>query len=104
MRETASEAQAQTRLEREVTASLTEFEHGVRLGAGDALERSEPGRYRIRSGVVVLDITARPLRARRCGALSLPTLRVIYDFAGGDQQDHARLLARLDRAMQRGGG
>ncbi len=99
-----TDARAQTRLEREVTASLTEFEHGVRLGAGDALERSEPGRYRIRSGCVLLEITACPQPDRRCGALSLPMLRVVYDFAGGDQRDHARLLARLDSAMHRGGG
>lgn len=104
MRDTAGGTGEATRLEREVTASLTEFERGLRLGAKDALESSEPGRYRIRSGVVVLDITARPAQDRRCGAMFLPMLRVVYNFAGGDPQEHACLLARLDRAMHRGGG
>jgi hypothetical protein len=41
---------------------------------------------------------------RRIAAIRLPTLRVADRFIGGSDADRHALLARLDRAMHRGGG
>jgi hypothetical protein len=93
-----------TRIEREMAATVVELERGLRLGAGEWLEKLEEGRYRIAGQGVVLEIRARSHGERRIGALSLPLLWVVYEFHGGEPESRRRLLARLDRAMQRGGG
>ncbi len=93
-----------SRIEREMAATVAEFEHGLSLGSPAEVESSTDGRYRIRHEDVELDIAVSPCGQRRIGALSLPLLRVVYEFHGGTLDQRRRLLARLDLAMQRGGG
>ncbi len=90
--------------EREVAATLREFERDLRQAWPGGVECSGDGRYRISDGTLVLDIEAHATGTRRLGPLELPQLSARYRFAGGDEAARRRLLARLDRAMQRGGG
>jgi hypothetical protein len=50
----------------------------------------------------VIDIE--PAGVRRLGLFELPQLDVRYRFGPGDEATRRALLARLDRAMQKGGG
>ena len=92
------------RLEREMAASPAEFERGLRLGAPEGVESLGNGRYRVRQGETRLEIRITPKGERRIAALCLPLLHVVYQFQAGAQPQRRRLLARLDQAMQRGGG
>ena len=51
-----------------------------------------------------LVISLSPEGRRRIAALSLPTTQVHFTFSGYSSDDIDRLMARFDRAFQRGGG
>jgi hypothetical protein len=59
---------------------------------------------RLAEGAVSLSIRLVSRPSRRLGLFDLPVLQVSYDFEAGDPEDCQALLARLDLAMQRGGG
>lgn len=90
-------------LERDVTSTVAEFDASLRFAAAGFIEGAAP-RYRIDDGTVRLEIELAPGPERRIALLRLPTLRVTYRFTGGSAEDRHVLLARLDRAMHRGGG
>lgn len=90
--------------EREVTATAAEFERGLRRAWPRKVETLGPRRFRVHDGAEHLDIRVEPLRARRVGLLELPVIAAHYAFSSGDEAARRRLLAALDRAMQRGGG
>ncbi|MEJ2455582.1 MAG: hypothetical protein P8103_15695 [Candidatus Thiodiazotropha sp.] len=92
------------RLEREMAATQQEFEHGLNLGVPGNWIATAEDHYRILQDGVQLDITILSRSERRIGALTLPLLSVAYAFSAGSPQQRRRLLTRLDRAMQRGGG
>ncbi len=92
------------RLEREMAATQREFEHGLNLGVRGNWVATAEDRYRILQDGVQLEITILSRSERRIGALTLPLLNVAYAFSAGSPQQRRRLLTRLDRAMQRGGG
>lgn len=92
------------RFEREVAASPAEFERDLRKAWPAGVEVVAPGHFRLRSGSTRLEIRVEVRGVRRLGLLELPVLAARYEFAGGDAGDRKRLLAPLDRAMQRGGG
>ncbi|NWG32701.1 MAG: hypothetical protein HXY29_14600 [Rhodocyclaceae bacterium] len=92
------------RIEREMAASVAEFEHGLRLGAPGEVSVLGDGHYRVVHEGVTLDIHIR-LHGQRClGALAIGLLWVVYEFHGGEPQARRALLTRLDVAMLRGGG
>lgn len=51
-----------------------------------------------------MEITISVLPPRNIAALRLPRLQVTIRFTQGTANAQAALLARMDRAMQRGGG
>lgn len=89
---------------REVGASTDEFARSLHAAHPGAIETTAPNTYRLTDGDVVLEVAAHPLPARRLGLFKLPVLDVRYRFLAGDNTRRAALIARLDRAMQRGGG
>ena len=89
-------------LERDVSASRPEFMQGLRLafpagivqqGNGICIETSD--------SAMAIDLEEIPPRV--VGALQLPRLRVRISFTRGSAVAQTALLARMDRAMQRGG-
>jgi hypothetical protein len=91
------------RFEREVGATPAEFRRGLFLAHADVVEESG-GRLRLSEGAVRLSIDLLPRPSRHIGLLELPVLHLSYHFAAGEPAACQALLARLDLAMQRGGG
>ena len=91
------------RFEREVGATPAEFRRGLALGHPDFAEFDD-GRLHLAQGDIRLTISFSPRPNRRIGLFDLPVLHVSYDFEAGAPEDCQALLARLDLAMQRGGG
>jgi len=88
---------------RDVTSTVAEFDASLRFAAADGIERTAPG-YRIVDGEVQLEIDVVNGPERRIALIRLPTLMVTYRFLSGSEVAQRALLARLDRAMHRGGG
>jgi len=53
---------------------------------------------------VVLEVALSTLPERRIGLFCLPVLLARFCFTAGDRAARMALLARIDLAMQRGGG
>lgn len=92
------------RFEREVGASPAEFERDLRQAWPAGVETVAPGHFRLDDGATRLDVRIEARGVRRLGLFELPVSTAHYDFAGGHEAARRRLLAALDRAMQRGGG
>lgn len=92
------------RFERELGASLSELERGLDLGAPGQWDRPSPNLYRIRQQETELHIEILSQGERRIASLAIPLLKVVYRFKSGSDKARRTLLARLDLAMQRGGG
>lgn len=90
-------------VERDVTSTVAEFDSSLRAGAGALLSGCAP-HYRVVDGEVTLDISIVPGPERRIALMRLPTLLATYTFSGGSDAARRALLAKLDRAMHRGGG
>jgi hypothetical protein len=90
-------------IERDVTSTVAEFDAALRSAAAGCIHGEAP-HYRIDAGTVRLEIDALVGPERRIALLRLPTLRVTYRFLSGSGEEQRALLARLDRAMHRGGG
>lgn len=93
-----------TRFERELGASLREFEHGLNLATSGQWTSPRQGTYRIIRDGAELEIEIMDQGERRIAALCIPLLSAVYTFKAGSIEQRRRLLARLDLAMQRGGG
>jgi hypothetical protein len=90
--------------ERRVTAAPREFERDLRQ-AWPVVEGSAAAlRFSLQDGAQGLVIDVEPAGVRRLGLFELPQLIVRYCFGPGDEAARRALLARLDRAMQKGGG
>lgn len=90
-------------LVRDVTSTLQEFDASLRQAAPGAVHGESPT-YLVSDGEVRLRIEIVPGAERRIGPVRLPTLIVTYRFMQGTASSQQALLARLDRAMHRGGG
>lgn len=89
---------------REVGATEAEFARSLQQALPGGVEVLGGGQFRVRDGEVCLHIAIMPGAVRRIGLFALPVLAAQYRFESGAQPDRAALIARLDRAMQRGGG
>ncbi|MBL8446543.1 MAG: hypothetical protein JNJ44_03920 [Zoogloeaceae bacterium] len=92
-----------SQLEREIGVTADEFARSLAL-AHSAWTMEGPGRFRLQDGEITLRIDVRVAPSRRLGLFELPVLQVRYLFEGGTAGERRALLARLDLAMQRGGG
>lgn len=89
---------------REVGATPAEFERGLRLALPDGVSKVEPGRLRADDGRAVLEVELSEMPERCIGLFRLPVLHARLRFTAGDPAARTALLARIDLAMQRGGG
>lgn len=88
---------------REVSATRSEFLHGLRLAFPHGV--SEVGdTVRVAFGPAAMEITMTRLPPRVIALLTLPRLKVSLRGTAGNRAEFAALLARMDLAMQRGGG
>jgi len=62
------------------------------------------GVLRVTAGPAAMEICLTPLAPRVIAALRLPVLRVNIRFTAGTAAEQKLMLARMDRAMHRGGG
>jgi hypothetical protein len=90
-------------LERDVSASVGEFVHGLKNAFPGALTGGPLLFHASRNGAA-MEIELTPRADRVIGGLALPSLTVCIRFIDGNTQAQAALLAHMDRAMQRGGG
>ena len=88
---------------RDVSATPKEFDASLRQAGAERIDGASP-LYRIADGDVRLEIEIAIGPGRRIGLIRLPTLIVTYRFIAGSPASQKALLARLDRAMHRGGG
>lgn len=88
---------------RTMTVTADEFRGALQRAFGSALAEVPEGVRLIADGAQLLFvIEAAP--SLRLGALDLARLRVEVRTEAGDEASAHRLLARVDRATQRGGG
>ncbi|RLJ65200.1 hypothetical protein [Sulfurisoma sediminicola] len=90
-------------LEREMSASRGEFLHGLGLAFPGRVEESG-GLLRVDDGAAAMEIALTPLPDRTIALLRLPNMKVRIRFTTGSREQQEAMLARMDRAMQRGGG
>jgi hypothetical protein len=90
-------------LERQVTATAGEFARGLETAFPSGLSGG-PLSFRAESAGAAMEIQLAAAAERRIGGLALPCLSVRIRFTAGSPEAQADLLARMDRAMQRGGG
>ena len=91
-------------LERQVTATAREFERDLRQAWPEVQGSAETLRFGLQDGIQSLVIDIEPAGLRRLGLFELPQLIVRYRFGEGDEVARRAFLAKLDRAMQKGGG
>ncbi|MHB1360737.1 MAG: hypothetical protein ACYCWC_14270 [Rhodocyclaceae bacterium] len=80
-----------------------EFRHGLLLAFPDCVSEDD-GMLRVVAGPAAMEISLTPLAPRVIAALRLPNLRVSIRFTAGTAAEQQAMLARMDRAMHRGGG
>ena len=91
-------------LERTLTATVAEFERDLRRAWPATSGSAAVRRFVVEEGALTLQIDVEPAGILRLGLFELPQLIARYRFCGGDESARRSLLARLDRAMQKGGG
>ena len=89
--------------EREVGATPAEFRRGLALAHPGFVGFDGEG-LRLEEGGVRLVVRLTQGPTRRLGLFELPVLWVGFDFEAGTPEECQALLARIDLAMQRGGG
>lgn len=90
--------------ERLVCATPAQFERDLRACWPAATGSAAAGVLRVAGDGALLAIHLQVLPLRRLGLFDLPQLRADYRFEAGDEAARRRLLALLDRGMQKGGG
>jgi len=90
-------------LEREMSASRDEFLHGLGLAFPGRVAESG-GLLHVSDGEAAMEIALTPLPDRTIALLRLPNMKVQIRFTAGSPEQQETMLARMDRAMQRGGG
>jgi len=88
---------------RQMSSTPEEFRRALSQAFGAAVSEDASGLL-LSVGGVQLHFALRSENARQIGALQLATLRVEISVLGGDEVAAKELLARVDRATQRGGG
>jgi hypothetical protein len=90
-------------LEREMSASRKEFLHGLKLAFPHGVEEAG-ALLKVGDGETAMEIELAALPDLAIALLRLPRIRVSIRFTAGSREQQAAMLARMDRAMQRGGG
>ncbi len=90
-------------LVRDMATTEREFRQGLRF-AFPAGVSEVAGLFRIEYGGAAMEIAAAPLPPRVIALLRLPRLDVRIRFTAGTPAQRQAMLARMDLALQRGGG
>jgi hypothetical protein len=90
-------------LMREMAATEQEFRHGLAFAFPQGLTERDGAFHVVHAGAA-MEIAIAPLPPRIIAALQLPRLDVRIRFTAGTIEQQQTMLARMDRAMQRGGG
>lgn len=88
---------------REASATPEEFVRGLALAFPGKVTR-QGSYWRVSLDDTMLEIDLAVLPPRVIASLHLPLLRVVMHFISGTPEQRASMLARMDLAMQRGGG
>lgn len=90
-------------LQREISATPDEFRHGLLLAfPGNVKGQGNTLHIAASNAAMEIFLTVGP--ARTIANLRLPTLFVSIRFTAGSAAAQQEMLARMDRAMHRGGG
>jgi hypothetical protein len=90
-------------LEREISTSAAEFRRGLDLAfPGHVVAGADA--LCVDDGLAAMEIELVPGVPRTIAALRLPTLHVTIRYTRGTPAQRQAMLARMDLAMQRGGG
>lgn len=90
-------------IEREVWTTPEEFRHGLALAFPAAVgENAET--LRVVTPQASMEIALEVMAPRRIALLVMPRLKVSIRLTEGTPEQKQALLARMDLAMQRGGG
>lgn len=92
-----------TTIVRDVSASREEYLHGLRLAFPAGIE-DRGATIHVGDDTVALEITLEEQAPRVIALLRLPRLKATLRFTRGAPEQQVALLARMDLAMQRGGG
>ncbi|MDW8336321.1 MAG: hypothetical protein RMK34_05055 [Tepidimonas sp.] len=90
--------------EREITASLDEWQRLLRLGVGDARLHAQDDAAQVIWAGGRLRLTWQALPARALAGLRLPRLRVRFVFEMAEPAQRAAFMAAFDQRTRRGGG
>lgn len=90
-------------LEREMAATEQEFRRVLALAFPQWVSESS-GKLLVSRDGAAMEIALAPMPPRVIALLRLPRLDVRIRFVAGSAAQRMALLARMDRAMQRGGG
>ncbi len=90
-------------VEREISASVAEFVHGLNAAFPGAVE-GRPPFFRVAARGAAMEIQVVPGPDRVIALLRLPTIVVSLRFTAGSERQRTALLEYLDMATHRGGG
>ncbi|MDP1654212.1 MAG: hypothetical protein Q8L56_15960 [Rhodocyclaceae bacterium] len=88
---------------REMAATEHEFRHGLTFAFPQGVTEHDGAFHVVHAGAA-MEIVTEPLPPRIIAALRLPVLSVRIRFTAGTPERQQEMLARMDRAMLRGGG
>ncbi|MEW6514261.1 MAG: hypothetical protein AB1443_09680 [Pseudomonadota bacterium] len=91
------------RLVRDMATTEQEFRQGLLFAFPEGVTEAA-GMFRIDYAGAAMEIVIAPLPPRVIALLRLPRLEVRIRFTAGTTEQQQAMLARMDRAMQRGGG
>ena len=90
-------------LVRDMATTEQEFRSGLLFAFPEGVSE-ETGLFRIDYAGASMEIHTKPLPPRVIALLRLPRLEVRIRFTAGTVEQQRGMLARMDRALQRGGG
>ena len=88
---------------RDMATTEREFRSGLAFAFPQGVTERD-GLFRIEHAGAAMEIHTAPLPPRVIALLKLPRLDVRIRFTAGTPAQRTAMLARLDRALQRGGG
>jgi hypothetical protein len=90
-------------LVRDMATTECEFRQGLLFAFPEGVTERD-GAFHVAYAGAAMEIILAPLPPRVIALLRLPRLEVRIRFTVGLPEQRAAMLARMDRAMQRGGG
>lgn len=88
---------------RDMATTESEFRQGLAFAFPQGVTERD-GVFQVAQAGAAMEIAIVPLPPRVIALLRLPRLEVRIRFTAGTTEQQQAMLARMDRAMQRGGG